>query len=202
MTPRFIARQLSRPEGFVGRVVARMMNRRNGRMNAFTVEQLNVRRSDRVLEIGFGGGVNLPVLITKAGFLAGIDPSQQMVQQAEKRYADYIVHGRAAFHTGKVEELPFNGSLFAKVCTVNTIYFWTSLEAGLSEICRVLIPGGQAAIGFLPKEWMDRLGMPSDIFTPRTIAEVVAAAEKVGLGEVSVRRPKPSTAWSVVVARR
>jgi SAM-dependent methyltransferase len=157
---------------------------------------------DRVLEIGFGGGVNLPVLIPKSGFLAGIDPSQQMVEQAAKRFAGDVGCGRAAFRVGTVEDIPFHGVRFGKVCTVNTIYFWTSLEAGFEEIYRVLMPGGQAAIGFLPKEWMDRLGVPWDIFTPRRTEDVLAAAEKVGFSGISVRKPQPSTAWSVVLVRR
>ena len=63
MPPRFIARQLSHPTGFVGRIMGLLMNRLNAKLNAFVLRQLDLAPSDRVLEIGFGGGVTLPCLI-------------------------------------------------------------------------------------------------------------------------------------------
>jgi hypothetical protein len=66
------------------------------------------------------------------------------------------------------------------VCTVNTIYFWRSLDAGFAEIRRVLAPGGCVVVGFLPKEWMDRLGHSMDIFTSRTADDVIAALTASG----------------------
>ena len=62
-TPRFVARQLSHPKGFLGRIFGRLMNRHNANMNAFAIRQLELTSSDRVLEIGFGGGVTLQRLI-------------------------------------------------------------------------------------------------------------------------------------------
>jgi len=43
MTPRFVARQLSYPTGLLGRILARQMNKRNARMNAYAVEQLDLK---------------------------------------------------------------------------------------------------------------------------------------------------------------
>src|SRR5438270_629592 len=63
MAPRFIARQLARPQGFPGRVIGRLMNWHNAEMNAFAVRRLELEATDHVLEIGFGGGLNLPALI-------------------------------------------------------------------------------------------------------------------------------------------
>ncbi len=42
-------------------------------MNAFAVRQLEVDPTDRILEIGFGGGVTLRYLIENSGFVAGVD---------------------------------------------------------------------------------------------------------------------------------
>jgi len=46
-----------------------LMNRHNAKLNAFAVRQLDLVPTDRVLEIGFGGGVTLPSLIARAGFV-------------------------------------------------------------------------------------------------------------------------------------
>ena len=61
MPPRFIARHLARPTGWLGGVVAQLMNWNNGKPNLFAVQQLQLSSTDRVLEIGFGGGIILPV---------------------------------------------------------------------------------------------------------------------------------------------
>jgi ubiquinone/menaquinone biosynthesis C-methylase UbiE len=181
--------------------MGRLMNRHNAKMNAFALELLELTPADRVLEIGFGGGVTLPTLIERAGFVAGIDRSHVMAERAKALYAGVVAAGRAEFREGTVEALPFEAKSFDKVCTVNTIYFWRSLEAGFAEIHRVLTPGGRAVVGFLPKTHMDRMGMPRDIFTARVPDDVVAALENEGFFNISVERPQPTTPWNVVVAR-
>ena len=98
--------------------------------------------------------------------------------------------------------MPFNEAAFDKICTVNTVYFWTSLEAGFAEIYRVLKSGGRAIVGFLPKEKMDRMGMPSDIFTTRAPGDVVVAMRQAGFHNIRIERPTPKTAWNVLVATR
>ena len=201
MPPRIVAQQLSHPTGLLGRFMGRLMNRHNAKMNAFALKLLELTPADRVLEIGFGGGVTLPTLIERAGFVAGIDRSHVMAERAKAMYAGVVAAGRAEFREGTVEALPFEAKSFDKVCTVNTIYFWRSLEAGFAEIHRVLTPGGRAVVGFLPKTHMDRMGMPRDIFTARVPDDVVAALENEGFFNISVERPQPTTPWNVVVAR-
>jgi hypothetical protein len=49
---------------------------------------------------------------------------------------------------------------------------------------------------------MDRMDMPSDIFTSRTAEEVTAALLRAGFRDPSVERPDSSTPWNVVVAMR
>ena len=155
MPPRFIARQLSCPTGFFGRIMGRLMNRHNAKLNAFAVRQLELTPSDRVLEIGFGGGITLPSLIAGAAFVGGVDRSREMVRRAKARFPEAVAAGRADFREGNVEELPFEASSFGKVCTVNTVYFWSSLDAGFAEIHRVLSPGaGWSSASFRRIGWI------------------------------------------------
>ena len=93
MPPRFLARQFSHPTGVLGRVVGRLMNRHNARMNAFVVKQLDLTSADRVLEVGFGGGVTLPSLIATASYVAGVDRSPVMVQRANANFAEAVSAG-------------------------------------------------------------------------------------------------------------
>ncbi len=202
MTLRLIARQLSRPTGFFGGIMGRLMNRHNARLNAFAVQHLEVTSADRVLEIGFGGGVNLPLFVARAAFLAGLDRSPDVVARAQSKYAAAVSAGRAEFREGNVEKIPFDAGSFTKVCTVNTIYFWRSLEAGFSEIHRVLSPGGRVVVGFVPKERMDRMKMPADIFTSRSPEDVIAAMRSVGFADARFEPPQQSAPWYAAIATR
>jgi len=178
------------------------MNRHNARMNHFTLRQLQLEPVDHVLEIGFGGGLTLPSLLNASAFVTGLDRSSDVIAWAKRRFANQITSGRADFRQGNVESLPFGAAIFDKVCTVNTVYFWTSLETGFAEIYRVLKPTGRIAVGFLPKERMDRMGIPNDIFTTRAPLEVVGAMTKAGFHNVLIARPEPHTPWNVVVGTR
>lgn len=108
--------------------------------------------------------------------------------------------GLADFREGTVEAIPFEDGFFGKACTVNTVYFWNSLDAGFAEIRRVLTPGGRAVVGFLPKDRMEPMGLPGDIFTMRTVDEVVRSLGTAGFANVTVERPRPTTPWVAVTA--
>jgi ubiquinone/menaquinone biosynthesis C-methylase UbiE len=202
MPPRIVSRQLSHPVGILGRVIGRLMNRHNARMNAFAVRQLALRSTDRVLEVGFGGGAALPALLERAGLVTGIDRSAEMVRWARSRFRAEASAGRADFREAAVETIPFPAAAFDKAYTVNTVYFWRSLAEGFDELHRVVAPGGRVVVGFLPKPWMDRLGHAADIFTSRTTDDVVGAMRSSGFHDVRIERPAPSTSWNVAIAIR
>jgi hypothetical protein len=103
---------------------------------------------------------------------------------------------------GAVESLPFTDGRFNKAITVNTVYFWKSLTAGFSELHRVLGPSGLVVIGFLPKEFMDRMNMPKDIFTSRTPEELVAEMSSAGFKNVRIEKPGSATKWSLALAAK
>jgi ubiquinone/menaquinone biosynthesis C-methylase UbiE len=176
------------------------MNRHNAKINAFDVQRLELKDSDRVLEVGFGGGVALRSLVANAAFVGGVDPSREMVKWAKAKHSSAVTTGRADFRQGTVEAIPFENGSFDKACTVNSVYFWPSLEKGFTEIHRVLAPGGRLVVGILPKQWMDEMGFPTDIFTSRTPDEVISALTAAGFKEVSVERPSPTTRWIAIIA--
>ena len=92
--------QFRRPRGVLGRVAGTIMAKRisNRQRNIWTVSLLDVEPHHRVLEVGFGPGVNIAFLAEKArqGLVIGIDHSPVMLEQASQRNAAAIEAGPAA----------------------------------------------------------------------------------------------------------
>jgi arsenite methyltransferase len=154
----FFARQLGRPAGLFGRwIIAPLLNRENREMNALTLRRLDVAAGDRVLEIGFGGGALMAELLRgPAAHVAGVDPSAEMRGLAARRFRREIARGRAQVRDGTADALPYPDGAFERVCTVNTLYFWPDVDAGLAECRRVLAPGGVLVLCFAAREDMER----------------------------------------------
>ncbi|OJX15544.1 MAG: hypothetical protein BGO82_12910 [Devosia sp. 67-54] len=202
MVTRFVARQLSWPRGMAGWLTRTLMNRGNAGLNSLALEVLAPTPKDRVLEVGFGGGVLLRRLVGQAGFVCGVDRSADAVAAAQRRFAAAIRAGNAEFKLGTVENLPLPDAAFDGAVSVHTVYFWSDLPAGSRELARTLRPGGRVVLGFLPRDQMDKLQMPADVFTPRTPDDMLEALTGAGFSSAELRRREGSPWLAATAIRR
>ena len=49
---------------------------------------------------------------------------------------------------------------------------------------------------------MDRMNMPTDIFTTRAPDDLIAVLTKAKFVDARLKRPTPTTRWAVIVANR
>jgi arsenite methyltransferase len=117
-------------------------------MNRLVLKQLDPQPQERVLEIGFGGGDLLGLLLgSGAQEIVGIDISDEMVARARRRFRAEVKQGRLRLLTASAEALPRGEGGFDAVCSVNTVYFWARPAAVLAELARVTRPGGRLVLG-------------------------------------------------------
>jgi ubiquinone/menaquinone biosynthesis C-methylase UbiE len=155
------------------------------------VELLDVQPGDRVLDIGCGPGVTVQLIAERAtaGLVCGIDPSVVMLRQAAKRNAAAVQAGRVVLRRAEVSALPFPDSQFTKACAVHSLYFWPSVEAGLRELHRVLIPEGLLILVIRMQHERAGVFNPSRYgYTVGQADETRAALESVGFRNVSIQQ--------------
>jgi ubiquinone/menaquinone biosynthesis C-methylase UbiE len=152
---RAIVRQFGHPTGLVGRLVGLIMTTRasNRTRNRRTVELLDIRPDDRVLEVGHGPGLALAWAAERAtrGTVVGIDHSLLMHRQAARRNARAIAAGRVQLHVAAVDTLPAFGAPFDKVFAVNVYMFWSEPVGALRRLASVMAPGGTIALTLQPR---------------------------------------------------
>jgi ubiquinone/menaquinone biosynthesis C-methylase UbiE len=186
---RFMASQLRMPTGWFGSlVVSRMMNRVNRQIIDATLALLELSPENHVLEIGFGGGSALAGLAKRLprGLVSGVDPSPDLVRQAERRFRREIAEGRVRVQLGDVSHLPFPDAAFDRVFTINTIFFWPDALQGLGEIRRVLKDGGLAAVSLRSKEKMQKYAVTKYDFQLFSKDEVADLMRQAGFRNVRV----------------
>jgi ubiquinone/menaquinone biosynthesis C-methylase UbiE len=97
-----------------------------------------------VLEIGFGTGLNLPFYPNQVSRLTAIDTERML----PNRVASRIAAARfpvEQFQLDAGEHLPFEDDSFDGVVTTFTLCSISDVRSALSEIRRVLKPGGRYA---------------------------------------------------------
>jgi len=144
-----MGRQARKPSGWIGKTVyGHMATWGHRALTRWTIEFLDVQPADCVLDVGCGGGMAIQLLaeIAVDGFVAAVDHSADMVQQARKRNAAAIEAGRVEVKHGNVAALPYDDASFDKVIAVETFYFWPNPVECLQKVRRVLRPGGLVAL--------------------------------------------------------
>ena len=177
-----LARQLGHPSGLRGRIVGTMLNRRNRAAVVKAVAALGLTGGETAVDVGFGGGLGLTLLLDQARVVHGVDISATMLDRARTTFREEIAAGRLAVHEGSMTALPLDAGSADAIVSTNTIYFVDDLGLAFAEVARVLKPGGRFVLGIGDPELMGRSRMLTDNgFRIRPVAEVESALDAAGL---------------------
>lgn len=116
----------------------------------------------RVLEIGIGSGVNLPLYGPGVTEILGLDPSSKLIEMASKRSG--ATGKPVSFLESSAEAIPLDKASVDTVVTTWTMCSIPDPATALTEMRRVLRPGGDLLFvehGRAPEpnvaRWQDRL---------------------------------------------
>jgi len=182
--------QFQKPSGMIGRAVGHLMALKNKERSWWVLPMLEIHQSDCVLEVGFGSGMDVRRVseIAVDGFVAGVDHSPLMVEQASRRNRAAIEDGRVELQLGCASKLPYPDGFFNKVFSINVAQFWPDPAAIMLEMRRVVRPGGLVAVAVQPRSKNAKEGAARE--TGRSLVENLRVA---GFNEVrlEVKRMKP-----------
>jgi ubiquinone/menaquinone biosynthesis C-methylase UbiE len=138
--------QFAKPTGFFGKILAKGMAHGHKDFYKNAARVINPTNDDEYLEIGFGSGIFIKKYMSHVSKIAGIDYSEDMVKLASDINRKFIESGKAEFKQGYASSLPWPDNEFTIVAMIETFFFLNETEKTLSEILRVLKPGGRLII--------------------------------------------------------
>jgi ubiquinone/menaquinone biosynthesis C-methylase UbiE len=97
-----------------------------------------------VLEVGAGHGINFPYYPPEVGRLVAVEPEPHLREVAEE--AALRVPAEVHVRAGRAERLPFDADAFDAVVVSLMLCSVEDQDAVLSEIVRVLRPGGHLRV--------------------------------------------------------
>ena len=159
MFQQWLGNQLRHPKGPLSKWIGMYMQKGNDVINLWTIDLLDLDADKVLLEVGIGNGSTLNRIASnkKIRKLYGVDLSDDMIKEAAKLNKKFIEDGMMELQQGNVLFLPYKESTFDTVLSVHTIYFWPDIDQGLSDIHRVLKPGGKLFLSITDKSRMEQM---------------------------------------------
>jgi ubiquinone/menaquinone biosynthesis C-methylase UbiE len=149
-----------------------------------------------VLDVATGTG-RFPLTLLRnlefEGRIVGLDISFRMLQQARRKAAQHT--GRVLWLRKNGQELPFEDCTFHAVSCLEALEFMPRPRQALSEMVRVLAPGGTMLIS--NRRGLDAALMPGRTFSRGHIRELLL---KLGLASVQIKQWQ--TYYDLVWARK
>lgn len=184
---RWLAGQFARPSGWLGRhLIGAHLDLLSRDTNRLVLEALDVRSGEKVLEVGFGGGGLLKLILDKGADAIGIDVSHAMLCRAEDRFRNQVAEGRLALHLGSADRLPLDAAAVDKACSANALYFWPDPARVFAEFARVVRPGGALVLGFQSPEQVRKWPGHRHGFAAYEAGEIARLLGETGFGGIRI----------------
>src|SRR5947209_613679 len=171
-----------------------------------TLQRMELRAGERVLDLGCGAGWATRILARMVGEgpegfgqVVGLDISDEMIRRARIASRDFE---NAMFVVGSASQIPWEENFFDKVLSVESFYYYPDQDRVLAELFRVMAPKGRLFILInlyrdnpYTLRWVEELKVPVHA---RSIDEYVQllkahAFEEVEAHQIPDSTPSPQT---------
>lgn len=150
------------------------------------MDDLSLRSDDIYCEIGCGGGLLLNMAMSRVKEGAALDHSEAMVSLSIEKNRKYIEKGSLDIIKGDAGLLPWESNRFTACASANMFFFVDRPEAVLSEVFRVLKPGGRFSMATIGKGFIGQITF-GWLYKLRTYSDDCMAAMLTAAGFVNVR---------------
>lgn len=161
------------------------------------IARMEVPADARVLDVGCGSGWATRLLADYAnrGRVTGIDISDGMLRVAREASTS---HPNVDFEVASAERLPFADDEFTHAFSMESLYYYENIPKALSEIHRVLRPGGRffAVVDMYREseathQWIDLLKVPVQLLSIDEYRSLFGDARFANIKDERVIDPRP-----------
>jgi ubiquinone/menaquinone biosynthesis C-methylase UbiE len=170
-------------EGVLGTLLGLAMAFGRGRSARLVADAAGVGPGDRVVDVGCGPGRFQREAAQRGAEAVGVDPSAQMRRLAAWRTPAKL-KGAVRVVEGTAERLPLDDGSATVAWAVASFHHWADPDAGLTELHRVLRPGGRLVIAERPARPGGRF--QHHALTRERAGQLAARVERAGFTGVTV----------------
>ncbi len=144
------AAALLHPSRIRGKAVDGLNQAANKAKIDWTIEQLDIRRYEHILEVDCGPGDTIHELAgqLEVGLVAGVEKSVELYQRAHKRNKKFIRRELVELHPTSAIQLPYPSQYFHTVYTSSMELFRDHPVVLLERYVRLLKSGGKLVLVF------------------------------------------------------
>ena len=146
------------------------------------LDLLALSPTDRLLEVGCGGGALLHAALTTGCTAIGVDHSPEMIRLSHQQNLKAVGEGRLVLIPGSAEALPLPALWVTAVAMATVFFLLPEPMCALQECRRVLRPRGRLAVFTIPPELRGTPAAPEPMasrahfFTDQELADLATAA--------------------------
>jgi|SRR5687768_5404878 len=159
------------------------------------IARMNVSPDANVLDIGCGSGWAARLLAQAANHVIGIDVSDEMIRVAREQ-SNHLTN--VEYQVASAENLPFPDKTFTDAFSMESLYYYADIRQALSEIARVLQPGGSFVTVIdlyqenLPShQWIETLQVPVQLLSTAAYRSLFEAAGLINIRDERLFDPTP-----------
>lgn len=136
-----------RPQGLAGQVFGFLMEAINSPAYRFALDLLSLKQADDVLEIGFGTGRMIELMLAAThGRIVGLDPTPTMVAWARSRKAIRREAGRVSLWLGSDVDLVDIPGAYDRIVALHSFQFWSDPTRTVQRLRGLFRPKGSLVL--------------------------------------------------------